>query len=191
MVVAMASKVPQVHGKSDEVMSALMERMPSAFVYGDEKFCIIRYLPGLFGLGMMDRGDVWNGPRMFSICCWEKGPSYLPLLNSCSTDFWNVSWYIEILSLLRGVNVRSMYLIAALKPYCRLMGMCLYLLIRLLDCSMECHSLAWYGVLVRNSGLCEPTGLSSVVTVSTARASVPREVQVGVAGPGEVPVQAQ
>ena len=38
MVVQMVSKVPHVHGKSDDIMSALMAWMPSLFVYGAEKF---------------------------------------------------------------------------------------------------------------------------------------------------------
>jgi hypothetical protein len=57
------------------------------------------------------------------------------------------------------MNVWAMYLIAALKPYCKLIGMCLYLLSRVFDSKMVCHSLAWYGVLVWNPGLCEPAGL--------------------------------
>ena len=80
-----------MQGKSDDMMSALMARNPSLFEYGDEKFWMMRYLPGLFGLGTMEIGDVWNGPRMSLICCRENGPSYLPELNSCSMEHWNIS----------------------------------------------------------------------------------------------------
>jgi hypothetical protein len=84
-----------------------------------------------------------------------------------------------------------MYLIAALKPYCKLIGRCLYLLSRLFYSNMVCHSLAWYGVLVWNPGLCEPAGLGSVVMAPAAGASVPCKVQVGIARSGQVPVEAQ
>ncbi len=56
MVLQMVSKVPQVQGKCEEVMSALMEWVPDSLEYGDEKFCTILYLPGLYSLGMMDMG---------------------------------------------------------------------------------------------------------------------------------------
>ena len=49
IVVQIASNVPHVQGKSDDMMSALMARNPSLFEYGDEKFWMMRYLPGLFG----------------------------------------------------------------------------------------------------------------------------------------------
>jgi hypothetical protein len=111
----------------------------------------------------------------------RMGPSYLPLLNSCSMALWKMSWCTEMLSLLGGMNVCAMYLIAALRLYCKLIGRCLYLLSRLFDSNMVCHSLVWYGVLVWNPGLCEPAGLGSVVMASVAGASVPCEVQVGIA----------
>src|SRR5580698_2316198 len=103
MVVQMVSKVPHVHGKFDDIMSALIARMASLFVYGAEKFWMIRYLPGFCGLGMMDTGDVWNGPRRFSTWCREKGPSYLPLSNSSLTDCWKMLLCTEVLSSLGGV----------------------------------------------------------------------------------------
>jgi hypothetical protein len=31
--------------------------------YGKEKSCTMRNLPGLLGFGIMDNGDVWNGPK--------------------------------------------------------------------------------------------------------------------------------
>ena len=58
MVLHIVSKVPHVQGKSEETMSALMAQRPSLFVYGDEKFCIIRNLPGFCGLGTMAKGEV-------------------------------------------------------------------------------------------------------------------------------------
>jgi hypothetical protein len=30
---------------------------------GKEKSCTMRNLPGLLGFGIMDNGDVWNGPK--------------------------------------------------------------------------------------------------------------------------------
>jgi len=119
---------------------------------------------------------------MRSICCCKNGPSYLPVLNSCLTDFWNTLLNIEILSSLDGVNVVAMYLIAALKPYCKLVGMCLYLMYKSWVWSNVSHSLAWYGVLIGKFGLCESTGLGSMVIVSEAGAVVSGEVRVGVAG---------
>jgi len=133
MVKQIISNVPHMQGKSDEIMSALMACGPLSFEYGNEKFWMILYLPGLFGLETMDRGEHWNRPRMSSICCCKNGPSYLPVSNSCLTVSWNTSLNVEMLSSLSGVNVLAMYLIAALKPYCKLVGMCLYLLCKLLD----------------------------------------------------------
>ncbi len=96
MVLQMVSNVPQVQGKCEEVMSALMERVPGAPVYGDEKFCTIWNLPGLCSLGMIDRGEVWKGPMQSSTCCCEKGPSYLVVLNSQSMICWKNDWCIAI-----------------------------------------------------------------------------------------------
>ena len=88
MVEQIVSKVPQVQGKWDETMSVLMALWPVPELgYGDEKFWMMRYLPGLLGLGTMDMGEVWKGPRMFSICCRVNGPSYLPVVNSWVIDF--------------------------------------------------------------------------------------------------------
>jgi hypothetical protein len=134
---------------------------------------MIQYLPGLFGLGTMDRGEVWKGLRMSSTYCCVNGPSYLPLLNSCAIDCWKMSLCTEILSLLEGVNIWATYLTAALKPYCKLIGMCLYLLGKLLASSRVCHSMAWYGVLILNFGLCKSACLGSVVVATAAGAAVP------------------
>src|SRR5216684_1800607 len=143
MVLQMVLNVPQVQGKCEEVMSALMEQVPDALVYGDEKFCMILYLPGLCSLGMMERGEVWKGPMRSSTCCCEKGPSYLVVLNSRSMICWKNNWYVVIDLSLGGINVWVMYLIPALKPYCKLEGMCAYLSSRLWFCSKECQLRGW------------------------------------------------
>jgi len=56
MVAQQVSKVPQVHGKSDDIMSVLMA-WTALLVYGDEKFWMMRYLSDFWGLGIMDKGD--------------------------------------------------------------------------------------------------------------------------------------
>ena len=83
----------------------------------------------------------------------------------------------EALSLLDDVKVVVMYLMPGLKPCCILVGMCLYLLSRLLDFRAVCHPCARYGVLVLNLGLSKTTNLGSMAVTSASRASVPGEVQ--------------
>src|SRR5258708_8282143 len=117
MVLQMVLNVPQVQGKCEEVMSALMEQVPDALVYGDEKFCTILYLPGLCSLGMMERGEVWKGPMQSYTCYCEKGPSYLVVLNSRSMIRWNNNWYVLIYLPLVGINVSVINFIPPFKPY--------------------------------------------------------------------------
>ena len=192
MVEQIVSKVSHVQGKWDEVILALMVRM--LFVvpeYGDEKFWMTRNLPSLLGLETMEMGEVWYGPRMSSICCCENGPSYLLVVNSWLTDFWNMSLNSEVLSLLEGVKVVVMYLMPALMPCCILVGMCLYLLSRLLDSRVVCHLRVRYGVLVLNLGLGKATSLGSMVIASASRALVLGEMWRQVAGSGEIPVETE
>lgn len=47
-------------GLTDELMEGLGKRGRGEMGY--EKFCTNLYLPGRPGLGIMDMGDVWNGP---------------------------------------------------------------------------------------------------------------------------------
>jgi len=57
MVEQIVSKVPHVQGKLEEIVSTLMAHGPLSLEYGNEKFWTILYLPGLLGLGTMDRGE--------------------------------------------------------------------------------------------------------------------------------------
>jgi hypothetical protein len=74
-----------------------------------------------------------------------------------------------------------MYLTPALKPYCKLMGICLYLVIKLLDSNSSSHPSARYGVLILNLRLGKTTRLGSMIIAAAAGAPVPGDVQVGVA----------
>ena len=71
---AMVEKVPQVQGYSEESMTVLMEEMGDDGACGNEKSCTSRNLPGFSGLGIIDNGDVWNGPMAASSCRLVKGP---------------------------------------------------------------------------------------------------------------------
>lgn len=104
---------------------------------------------------------------------------------------WNVSWYSETLSSLGGVNVCVMYLIPALKPNCKLVGIWRYLSIRLLATSRDCHPSAIYGVLVLKFGLGEAAALGCMVVVAAARTAVPGKVRGGVTTLGQVEIEAK
>ena len=79
-------KVPQVQGKSCELMLELMEAIEFlSDAWGCEKSWTARYFPGLPGLGTRERGEDWKGPMRASSSVCEKGPIYLPFLNSFST----------------------------------------------------------------------------------------------------------
>jgi len=70
------------------VMSAAPAQYPAGFVHGEcgyEKSCTMRNFPGFPGLGRRERGDDWKGPMRDSSSVLEKGPMYLPFLNSFST----------------------------------------------------------------------------------------------------------
>src|SRR5260221_4725199 len=109
---------------------------------------------------------------MLSTSCCENGPSYLPMLNSCLIACWKTVWCKEMLLSLGGMNVWATYLIPTLNPYCKQMGMCLYLSIRLCDSKRVLHPSTRYGVLVLGFGLCQSASLGSMVTVSAAGALV-------------------
>jgi hypothetical protein len=49
---------------------------------GNEKFCTIRNLPVLPGLGIIERGEDWNGPIKFLSVFSLKGPINLPFSSS-------------------------------------------------------------------------------------------------------------
>ena len=66
-------KVPQVLGKRSELMELLIDEMPLLGVWGCDKFCIIWNLPGFLGLGMMLRGNVWEGSMRDLISDLLKG----------------------------------------------------------------------------------------------------------------------
>jgi hypothetical protein len=57
------------------------------------------YLPGFPDLGTRDKGEDWKCPISSSSSVHEKGPMYLPLLNSVSIN------KVSIDTLLRGVKV--------------------------------------------------------------------------------------
>jgi hypothetical protein len=68
--------VPQVVGKSSELMKELIDGLGKAIdiLYGNEKFCKIRNLLGLAGFGIIENGEDWKGPMMDSRSAREKGP---------------------------------------------------------------------------------------------------------------------
>ena len=71
-----------------------------------------------------------------------------------------------------AAHQRVMYLIPALKPCCKLVGIWWYLSIKLLAINRFDHCSVWYRVLVGELRLSEATRLSSMVSVSAARATV-------------------
>jgi hypothetical protein len=85
----MVEKVPHVHGKREESMQALMEGMGEAGECGKEKSWTRRNLPGLWGFGIMDNGDVWKGPMAASNWALVKGPKWRRFEYSCCSIVWN------------------------------------------------------------------------------------------------------
>lgn len=48
-----------------------------------EKSCTRQNLPGLFGFGIIDRGEVWKGPMVLSSWALVKGPMWRCMAYSC------------------------------------------------------------------------------------------------------------
>ena len=84
-------KVPQVQGKSSDRSTLLMDLYASERARGKEKSCTKRKAPGLCGFGMMDSGDVWNGPMQASSSRRVKGPSIRPFVFSLVMTRWKAS----------------------------------------------------------------------------------------------------
>lgn len=65
--------VPQSHGKSSELISALTDWCNGSF-RGKDRSCIIRRSPGVSDFGTVPSGEERNGPMMDSRRDREKGP---------------------------------------------------------------------------------------------------------------------
>ena len=59
-------KVPQVHGKSLQLMCELIDVASEEGTCRWEKLCTTQYMPGFDVLGTRDRGEVWKGPSTHS-----------------------------------------------------------------------------------------------------------------------------
>jgi len=68
--------LPHVVGKPSAAMCRFMDGLGKRGegLVGKEKFCITRNFPGRPCFGMMERGEDWNGPKVFSIKGRGKGP---------------------------------------------------------------------------------------------------------------------
>ena len=71
---ATVEKVPQVHGKSSQLMWELMDVTSEEGMCGWEKLWTARYVPGLVVLGTRDKGDDWKGPSARSSWFQLNGP---------------------------------------------------------------------------------------------------------------------
>jgi hypothetical protein len=77
---------PQVVGKFSALMYKLIEGLGKEAVgmIGNEKFCMILNFFAFPSLGIMDRGDDWNGPIKSFRVSVGKGPMSRPF----SSSFW-------------------------------------------------------------------------------------------------------
>jgi len=109
-------KVPQVQGKSWDLMAELID--DTGFVHGGcgwEKSCTAWNFPSFLGLGMRERSDDWKGPMIDSSLTLEKGRMYLPFWNSFSTISLYASGYLLMDGLLLGIYVCGMLGIPTLR----------------------------------------------------------------------------
>ena len=88
----MVSKVPHSQGKRAESTCELMDGGSlGRGELGYERFCIRQYFPGLPSLGIIFKGDDWNGPIRASSTSWVKGPIYRCFENSLCSVSLNVT----------------------------------------------------------------------------------------------------
>ena len=78
----MVAKMPHVQGYWSESMVLLIEVTDWTGEWGDERFCMSRYLPGRPGFSMMLKGEVWKGPNKDLTSSRETGPMYRSFCSS-------------------------------------------------------------------------------------------------------------
>lgn len=102
--------LPHVAGKLWGLMYELMEGegLLMLGLVGNEKFCTNLNFPECPGFGMMDNGNVWNGPIDSYIVVSGYGSMYLPLAISLLTISSSWSWYVLTDRELGGVCRRCM-----------------------------------------------------------------------------------